>query len=102
MNVTESLLFTLAEECAEVSQRASKAARFGLQEVQPGQMLTNRERIVQELNDLWAVVEMLDLAEVDRAAIFSKKRKVQEFLAYAEKCGTLTRHEADRTGEGHG
>ena len=90
MNRTEHLLFTLAEECAKVAQRLSKAARFGMHEVQPGQLLTNRERILSELNDLWAVVEMLDLATVDRAAIAKKKDKVQMFMQYAEfQCGTL-------------
>jgi len=89
MNRTEHLLSTLAEECAEVAQCASKALRFGLDDAQPGQLLTNRERIVSELNDLWAVVEMLDLATVDRTAIATKKDKVLQFMKYAEKCGTL-------------
>jgi NTP pyrophosphatase (non-canonical NTP hydrolase) len=89
VNRIEHLLFTLAEECAEVAQRASKAARFGLDEVQPGQMLTNRERIVQELNDLYAMAEMLDLATVDRTAIATKKDKVMRFMDYAERCGSL-------------
>jgi len=86
----QHLLTCLAEECAEVAQRVSKAQRFGLQEVQPGQPLNNAERIVKELNDLWAVVEMLDLCHVDRAAIEEKKRKVTQFMEYAAKCGTLT------------
>jgi hypothetical protein len=89
MNRTEHLLFTLAEECAEVAHCASKAARFGLDEIKPGQSLTNRERILQELNDLWAVAEMLGLCQVDRVAIDRKKAKVLEFMGYAEKCGTL-------------
>lgn len=59
MNRTEHLLWVLAEECAEVAQRASKAARFGLDEVQPGQALTNEERLWQEMCDLCAVGEML-------------------------------------------
>jgi hypothetical protein len=32
MNITEHLLATLAEECAEVAQATSKALRFGLDE----------------------------------------------------------------------
>lgn len=43
----EHLLSILAEECCEVGQRVSKALRFGLDEVQPGQDLSNAERIKQ-------------------------------------------------------
>lgn len=90
MNRDEHLLVILAEECAEVAKETSKALRFGMGEVMPGQSLNNRERILRELNDLWAVVEMLDLQHVDRDAIERKKIKVHEFMRYAdEKCGTL-------------
>ena len=91
MNHTEHLLFKLAEECAEVVQEASKAAIFGMDEVMPGQPLTNRERVMKELNDIFAVVEMLGVHQVDRPAIEMKKRKVKHYMAYAEKeCGTLS------------
>jgi len=59
----------------------------------PGQALNNRQRILRELNDLWAVVEMLNLQVVDRQAIEDKKNKVTEFMSYAEKCGTLSNPE---------
>lgn len=36
MTQTEHLLVHLAAECCEVARRASKAAKFGLTEVQPG------------------------------------------------------------------
>lgn len=96
MNRTEHLLSCLAEECAEVAQRVSKALRFGLAEVQPGQPLTNAQRIGQEFHDLLAVVEMLEEAgALDRptgstTAIERKKAKVLAFMEYAEQCGTLT------------
>lgn len=95
MNRTEHLLSCLAEECAEVAQRVSKALRFGLTEVQPGQPLTNAQRIGQEFHDLLAVVEMLeDEGALDRPtdthAIERKKAKVLAFLEYAEQCGALT------------
>ena len=90
MNETEHLLVILGEECAEVAKETSKALRFGENEVMPGQSLTNRERILCELNDLWAVVEMLNLQHVDREAIERKKVKVAKFMAYAKQCGTLT------------
>lgn len=91
MNTNEYLLARIAEECVEAAQRALKAQAFGLDEVQEGHLLTNRERLVQELNDVYAVVEMLGLAEVDRPAMTKKKEKVLAFMGHAKKCGTLAR-----------
>lgn len=57
--VKRELLDQLCEEPAEVIQRVCKALRFGLDEVQPGQHLTNEERILQELADQDAIVRTL-------------------------------------------
>lgn len=46
------LLEILIEECAEVQQRATKMLRFGVEEVQPGQELTNAQRLAEEFGDL--------------------------------------------------
>ena len=94
MTRTEHLLFILAEEGAEIGHRASKAARFGLSEFQPGQSATNSERIVWEYADLVAVMEMLEQENAVRpsgmrALIEAKKRKVEKFLEYSRRCGTL-------------
>lgn len=89
MNSTEHLLTKLMEECAEVAQEASKASLFGMDEVMPGQPLTNRSRILKELNDLWAVCEMLSLTVVDRDAVEAKKEKVERYMEYARSIGTL-------------
>jgi NTP pyrophosphatase (non-canonical NTP hydrolase) len=96
MNRQEHLLTILAEECAEVAQRASKALRFGLGEVQPGQSLTNAERIVGELTDLFSVVSMLvDEEHINlcgsAAAEQAKRAKVEKFLQLSEQLGTLTK-----------
>lgn len=53
------LLTILIEECAEVIQRATKAQRFGLTEVQPGQPLSNSTRLAHEIGDLFEVVDRL-------------------------------------------
>lgn len=109
MKNTEHLLTILAEEGAEVGEllpelfaavvgvqkRASKAARFGLEEVQPGQGQTNAERIVAEINELLGVAELLEEAGAlrgvgDREAVEAKKTKVRSFMGYAEDCGALT------------
>jgi NTP pyrophosphatase (non-canonical NTP hydrolase) len=95
MNRTEHLLTCLAEECAEVAHRVSKALRFGLDDIQPGQELTNAQQIAQEFHDLLAVIEMLEAAgELERPrdmhAIDRKKNKVLAYMEYAEQRGTLT------------
>ena len=95
MNHTEYLLTCLAEEAVEVAQRATKALRFGCDEVQPGQGLSNTQRIRQELNDLIAVAEMLEEADVlvlplEVDAIDRKKAKVAAFMEYSRSCGALS------------
>jgi hypothetical protein len=98
VNSTEHLLTCLAEECAEVAQRVSKALRFGLPEVQPGQEFTNEERIRHEIWDLYGVVELLEEVGVleqrsfvvTEQAIQAKKEKIRKFMAYARERGTLS------------
>lgn len=51
MNTTEHLLTIVSKECNEVAQRVSKALRFGLREVEPGQEQNNLARIIYEFND---------------------------------------------------
>lgn len=88
MTRTEHLLTILAEECAEVAQRASKAARFGMSEVQPGQGDDNKRRLEKELADLLGVAELLELG-LDTSEIVAKKKKVKKYMDYARKMGTL-------------
>lgn len=94
MTRTEHLLSILAEECNEVAQRAIKALRFGLEEIEPGQDLNNAERIAQEFADLLAAIEMLQVEDVlgyeTRDQVDAKKLKVEKFLEYSRECGTLT------------
>jgi NTP pyrophosphatase (non-canonical NTP hydrolase) len=97
MSRTEHLLVIMIEECAEVAQRATKALRFTLDEVQPGQDKTNKQRLLDELTDLMAVVEMCVADDLlpDRpsadvaAAMEEKKRRVETFLKYSKEMGTL-------------
>ncbi len=94
MNNREHILTCLAEECAEVAQRVSKSLRFGHMEVQPGQTLTNSERLSRELDDdLFGVHKMLvdlgELREPDHVAIDDKIRKVVKYMDYARGQGTL-------------
>lgn len=104
MNRIEHLLGKIAEECAEIAQRAAKAQQFGLDEVEPKQDYNNAERINHEFNDLLGVMELVQkelygwqVGTVDRARIEAKKAKVEKFLLYAMKVGTL--QTSDRTQE---
>ncbi|MCW2275106.1 hypothetical protein GJ654_10260 [Rhodoblastus acidophilus] len=79
------LLEILAEECAEVVQRVTKALRFGLDESQPGQPFTNAARIGHEVGDVLATLERLQDINVLRRAdvahgVESKRRQLLIFL----------------------
>lgn len=94
MTREEHLLTIAAEECVEVAQRLTKALRFGLEEVQPGQTQTNRERIYHEY---WQLRASLGMAGIDawhngddsKAVEREKVEKVEHFLNYSAECGTL-------------
>ena len=97
MNRLEHLLTIVAEEGAEVSQRATKAARFGIFEVQPGQTQSNFHRLRLEVADLFAALELVaveigynwDALHPSGSMILAKKEKVEEFLKYSKSVGTL-------------
>lgn len=95
MNRKEYLLECLSEECNEVGQRVSKALRFGLSEVQDGQPFNNAERIMEELRDLWAVVEICQdegfLPEfgISTTDVDNKLARIEKFMAISRREGTL-------------
>jgi hypothetical protein len=95
MNTEKHLLSCLAEECAEVAQRALKSTRFGLDDVQQGQPFNNRERLIQEFNDLLGCIELLQErghlppSIIERIAIDTKKARVLHYMDYAAAKGEL-------------
>lgn len=101
MNRLDHLLWILSEEGGEVGHRASKAARFGLAECQPGQPFSNADRIVQEWCDANAAMEMLvegghlvlPPEQEMRHAIERKKAQVEKFLLYSAQVGRLDQGE---------
>ena len=80
MTRTEMLLDILIEECAEVIQAVTKAKRFGLQEIEPGQSLTNLEQLMYELNDVAATANLLSDHWVDSDLLIAKRRKIENYL----------------------
>lgn len=88
MNETQYLLVVLAEEAAEIVQRATKALRFGIHEVQPGQDEDNLRRLEREVADLEATAQRLRLTirDEDKAA---KLEKLDRYMAYSREIGLL-------------
>lgn len=112
MNRAEHLMTIVMEECDEVSQRVSKAKRFGMLQVQQArgdkpeqnpERLTNKQRILDEFYDLVAVMEMCGIIETSESgdpawsmllhiptvAIQAKMAKVEHYLKMSAECGTL-------------
>ena len=97
MNKLEHLLVCVAEECAEVQQAVTKMLRFGWDDINPSNGRTALGHCRLEIADLLAVLEMLKEAEhgYDFAVgkytelMKSKKQRVEGFMAYARKRGTL-------------
>ena len=82
------LLEILIEECAEVQQRATKALRFGLAEVQPGQMLNNAQRMAEEYGDLLETVRRCRFAGLmprDNVIVGMerKRRQLDKYMQHA-------------------
>jgi hypothetical protein len=86
MSVPHYTLICLMEECAEIAElcsraavRVAKALRFGLSEVQPGQLEDNATRITHELADLLALAERLEQAGViSRERVDDKEPEVRQ------------------------
>ena len=108
MNRQEHLITILGEECSELHQELCKALRFGVYE-QRDLPTSNSQRIFKEFNDLMAMVEMVNESAVDTSfddagvtlgkgglmyrdedLIAKKKEKVENYLLYSHRCGTLT------------
>lgn len=96
MQADQYHLCKIAEECAEVAQRALKAQQFGLGEVQPGQDLNNLERMVAEFHDLFTTFDNF-LSLVDQGLKTSpsseiyiqRLRKMEKFLDLSKDLGQV-------------
>ena len=57
---TQYLICKLQEEAAEVIQAVSKINRFGEQNKHPDRATTNKQELVQELEDFLAILAVLE------------------------------------------
>jgi len=57
MNRLEELLVVLQEECAEVSQAASKCIRFGMDVIYQDE--SNRSRLETEIGDILGIIKLI-------------------------------------------
>lgn len=97
MNKKEYLLTLLIEECAEVQKLCTKAQRFGLEDTEPTDHISNAENIVHELCDIAASVSLLvqdghltfpELGKVNEM-IEAKKVRTQQWMQYSRNRGNL-------------
>lgn len=105
MNTTEHLLTVLAEECGEVAKECHKALRFGLDDkvtMDPNGPRgvtgpTNREKILDELNDIMGMINMLEGYGIlpsewqDYHKQAKKVAKVVAYMDYAARVEALQR-----------
>ena len=94
MKLHQYLALLISEECHEVGQRATKLARFGLYEKQPGQDSTNRDRLQMEMNDLCIIYELLDNCTIAVPGLTNgvrirKYEKLVKYTQYAVEQGSL-------------
>ena len=103
MNRKEHLFLKLMEECAEVQQRVSKLLQFGPDEVQNGQIQTNMERLRFEINDVIAVIRLLeDTGNLICNGPFvlgnhevAKRAKTEKYLKLSESLGLVVDKDND-------
>ena len=97
MTYRQYLLLKLAEECAEVAQRALKQMQFGRDEIQHDQELTNGQRLSQELIDLEAVkILLVHTQEIPdqrfqeyQNAVEKKHTKMKKYFDYSQSLGMV-------------
>jgi len=97
MNEQQFLFTMAAEEAVEVAHRAHKAVRFTASEIQPGQHLTNADRLVVEYIELTAIMKMLEAkghlqlppdSVVDKIMV-DKEARVEQFAKLSRMLGQI-------------
>lgn len=96
MTELEYLLLKLVEEAGELIERAAKCSEFGMDEIQDGQKLTNKERLNTEVKDVNFISELIDRAVLNFPCHHDPvqwSQKYKKFLKYKELSKRLGRLE---------
>lgn len=93
MKYLDHLLTIVIEEASEVIKDACKAQRFGMDCVEPGQSLTNEERLWNEANDFVGALDLVkDLrgyGGLSQETMEAKKSKIKKFSDISIRNGQL-------------
>lgn len=89
----QHLFACLMEEASEISQQIGKIFRFGLADKHPDLDENNKQRLVAEIRDLQAILEMLivdgSLPYEVNIASHEKQQKTESYIEYAKQKGTV-------------
>lgn len=98
ISINQFYLLKLAEECAEITQVASKQMQFGAYSNNRGKLeKRNLEHLRDEVNDLLAVIDILtelkEIPEISNENLFAakelKRGKIQKYLKYSQELGLV-------------
>ena len=101
MNNLQYLLVKLAEEAGEVAKNSLKTTQFGINSVINGTAVNNFKMTHSELDDLLAIVEMLNEEcafgyTPNEVAIARKKIKVDNYRKISTQLGHVNINELNR------
>ena len=93
MDSLQYLLIVAAEEATEVAHAAHKVIRFTPHDSHTPGGATNLENLEKEVNDLYAMIEMLAdkgiVINRRQELIDAKKRKVSDYMQYSRLLGVV-------------
>lgn len=94
MDKEQFYLKLIEEECAEIIQVCSKASRFGIDNYHKDLAKSNRIRLKEEINDLFAVLQLLQdecniNTEADEYMINEKLYKVEKYKKFSIELGKV-------------
>lgn len=93
LSLEDHMLVHLMEECAEVQQLVGKILRFGIDEKSSRTGLINRDRLQEEIADIYGVVTVLIekglFSQPSKEQIEAKKAKMLKYQEYSINVGKL-------------
>lgn len=95
MNRQEYYLIKIIQEASEVIKDATKVLEFGPDIIVPGTNVTNRDRLITELNDLAGAIHALKDSGFnmtglgDPHAIAAKVDKINHYMKVSQQLGTV-------------